>query len=142
MAVCMATSMYPIRQSILRHDGPSRFASTNRDGALGLPNRPGMIERSPSGGRSGLVTRTFPTSAERQKKTMEPDCEKKHQVLLCHMLHNVTCERRINSFKTFLTHEPGQYIIKERETLGPIREEMRIAGSEARIPTGGRAVSY
>jgi hypothetical protein len=82
----------------------------------------------------------LPSGAERQKKTIEWDCEKNHQVLAGHMLHNVTCETQINSFKTFLTHEPGQYIIINRETLGPIREEMRGAGSEARFPTGGRAV--
>ena len=57
------------------------------------------------------------------------------------MLHNGTCERQINPFKASLTREPGQYIIKKRETLGPIREEMRIAKREARFPTGGRAVS-
>jgi len=58
------------------------------------------------------------------------------------MLQNVTCETQINTYKTFLTPEPGQWIIINRETLGPIREEMRVAGSEGRFPTGGRAVSY
>jgi len=126
----------------LRTRGYDSVFILNRAGSDGPPNRPRTSKGSPPGSTSGLVPRTLATGAERQKRTIPWDCEKNHQLFAGHMLQNGTCESQINSFKTFLTHEPRQYIIMRRETLGPIREEMRIAGSEARFPTGGRAVSY